>query len=223
VEIAFRAGQLDLIVVEAAKAVGDGRDAFAKHGSVGDDEGIGFQFGFIVLNEVPQADAANFFLAFDEDLDVNGEFTVDVVKGFEGLQVDVNLAFVVGGAAAKDVAVADGRFESGRSPKVQRFGGLDVVVSVEKNGGFARSFEGFGVDERVEIGGDNFDGFETRGTKPVGNPGGGTFDIGFMFALGANRRDSEKFEKLIQMLFATTFDEFSKVHYWASGDNCSVH
>jgi hypothetical protein len=40
VKIAFWASQLDLVVVEAAKSVGNGRDAFAKHGSVGDDEGI---------------------------------------------------------------------------------------------------------------------------------------------------------------------------------------
>jgi hypothetical protein len=43
-----------------------------------------------------------------------------------------------------------------------------------------------------------------------------------MFVLGADRRDTEKLKKLVQMLLTTTFDEFSKVHYWASGDNCSV-
>ena len=41
VKIAFRAGQLNLVVVEAAKSVGDRRHAFAEHGSIGNDEGVG--------------------------------------------------------------------------------------------------------------------------------------------------------------------------------------
>src|SRR5207344_35134 len=106
-------------------------------------------FGFVLLNEIPKADTADFFLAFDEDLDVDGKFSVDLVEGFQGLQVDVDLAFVVGRAAAKDVAVADGGLKSGRSPEVQRLGRLDVVVAIKKDGGLAGSFEGFGIDERM--------------------------------------------------------------------------
>jgi hypothetical protein len=174
------------------------------------------------LNEIPEADAADFFLAFDENLDVDRKFSVNLVEGFECLEVDVDLAFVVSRAATVDVAVANSGLKSGRSPKVQRLGGLNVVVAIKKDRGFAGGFEGFGIDERVKIGGNNFDGFEARGAKAVGNPVTGTVNIGFMFALGADRRDTEKLKKLVQMLLATTFDEFSKVHYWASGDNCSV-
>jgi hypothetical protein len=136
--------------------------------------------------------------------------------------VDMNLALVVGRAATIDVAVADRGLEGGRSPEVQRLGGLNVVVTVKKDGGLARSFKGFGVNERVKIGGDDFDVFETRGAKAIGNPVGAALDIGFMFAFGTDRRNAEEIVKLVQMLLAATFDKFSKVHYLGLRHNCSV-
>ena len=55
----------------------------------------------------------------------------------------MNLPFVVGGAASKDVSVANGGFESGRCPEVEGFGGLNVVVTVKEDrwlaGGFSDS------------------------------------------------------------------------------------
>ncbi len=90
-------------------------------------------------------------------------------------------------------------------------------MAIKKDGRFAGSFEGFSINERVKIGGDNLDGLEARGTKAIGNPVGAAFDVGFMFAFGADRRNTEKIVKLVQMLLAATFDKFSKVHIWASG------
>ncbi len=169
------------------------------------------------MHVVPQADAANFFFAFDQDLNVDGKFAAQLMERFERLQVDMNLALVVGGAAAKDISVANFRLESGRGPELQRLGRLDVVVSVEENGGFARSFEGFGIDEGVKTGGNDFDGFEARVAQTVGDPFGSAVDIRFMFALGADRGDAEKFAKFPEMLLATTFYKFSKVHKRPSG------
>jgi hypothetical protein len=169
------------------------------------------------LNKIPKADAADFFFALDKDLDVNGKFPVELVEGFQGLEVDMNLALVVGRAATINVAVADGGLKGGRSPKVQRLGGLDIIVAIKKDGRFAGSFEGFGINERVKIGGDNFDVFEASGTETIGNPVGAAFDVGFMFAFGTDRRNTEEIVKLVQMLLAATFDKFSKVHIWASG------
>lgn len=169
------------------------------------------------MNEIPKADAADFFLTFDENLNVDGKSSVELVERFQGLKVDMNLALVVGRAAPVDVAVADGGLKGGRSPKVQRLGGLDIIVAIKKDGRFAGSFEGFGINERVKIGGDNFDVFEASGTETIGNPVGAAFDVGFMFAFGTDRRNTEEIVKLVQMLLAATFDKFSKVHIWASG------
>jgi hypothetical protein len=212
VKIANRAGQFDLIVVQPAKSVGDGGDAFAKHGSIGNDEGVGLELFPIFLDVVPEANAADFLFAFDEDFDVDGEISVEIVDGLKGFEVDVNLAFVVGSAASVDVAVADGWFESGSGPEMKRLGGLDVIMTVEKNGGFAGGLEGFGINERVESGGDDFNGSETRGTEMVGDPACGAFDIRLMFGFGADAGDAEKLVQLGKVLVTTGIDEFGQSH-----------
>jgi len=102
--------------------------------------------------------------------------------------MNVHLALVVSGAAAVEVAVANGRFERRSGPKIERLGRLNVIVSVEKDGGLAGSIEGFGVDERMEMGGNNFDGGEPGRAEVIRDPLGGAFDIGLVFAFGADTR-----------------------------------
>ncbi len=89
-----------------------------EHRRVGDDERICFQFCFIFLNVVPEADASDFFFALDQNFYIDGKLSVHFVERLKSFDVDVNLAFVVGGAAAKNVSVADGGFEGGRGPEV---------------------------------------------------------------------------------------------------------
>jgi hypothetical protein len=68
------------------------------------------------------------------------------MQRLEGLQVDVDLPFVVYGATAEKVAVADGGLKGGRGPKVKGLGGLDVVMTVKEDGGLAGCLERLGVD-----------------------------------------------------------------------------
>ena len=107
--------------------------------------------------------------------------------------MDVDLAFVVGGAAAEEIAVANGGFKGGRSPKIERFRRLHIVVAVKEDGGLAGSFERFRIHERMEIGRNNFNFLESRGAKIVRHPASGAFDVRFMLALGAHAGDSQKF------------------------------
>src|SRR5208282_6748762 len=100
--------------------------------------------------------------------------------------MNVDLAFVIGGATAEDIAVANGGFEGGRSPKIERFRGLHIVVPVKEDRGLAGSFEGLGIDERMEIRGNNFNFLETRSAKIVRDPASGAFDVRFVFGLGAD-------------------------------------
>ena len=110
--------------------------------------------------------------------------------------MDVDLTFVIGGAAAEEIAVANGGFEGRRSPELERFGGLNVVMAVKENGRFAGSFERFGIDERMEIGGNDFDFLETGGAKMVGHPAGGAFDVRLVLAFRADAGDTQKFTQL---------------------------
>src|SRR6266436_1471867 len=122
----------------------------------------------------------------------------------------MHLAFVVGGAAAEEIAVAHGGFESGSGPEIERLGGLHVVVAIEKNRGFAGSFERFRVDEGVQIGRNNFNRFKARGAEIIRDPAGAALDIRLMFALGADAGNAQEFAKLRQMLVATTFDKLDR-------------
>jgi hypothetical protein len=129
----------------------------------------------------------------------------------------VNLAFVVCGAAAIEIAVTRFGKKRRRGPEIQRIGGLNIIVSVEKDRGLAGSFEGFRVNERIETGGNDLDRFETGGAEMVGDPTGGAFDVRFMLAFRAYRWDAKEIAQLVKMLLALTFDNFSKVHGQASG------
>src|SRR5260370_12254422 len=126
--------------------------------------------------------------------------------------MDVDLAFIVGGATTEKIAVANSGFECRGGPKIKRLGRLHVVMAVKKDGGLAGRFQGFRVDQRMEICGDDLDVFEARRAEVADNPVGAALDIGFVFALGANARDAQKLAQVSQMLLAGTVNKVSKIH-----------
>src|SRR5207247_3106128 len=81
--------------------------------------------------------------------------------------MNVHLSLVVGGAAAEEISVSHRWFESGRSPELERLGGLHIIVTVEEDRWLARCFERFGVNEGVEIRRRNFDGFHAASAEFV--------------------------------------------------------
>src|SRR5258708_14025918 len=211
-KVAGGAGDFDLVVIESAQAVRDGRRVLRQHGSVGNNESVGLQFFLVLLHVIPKADAADFFFSFDQDFHVDGKLAVYFLQRFERLQMEVHLAFVVGSAAAEEISIADGGFERGRSPKLERLGRLNIIVPVKKNRRLARRFERFGIDERMEICRDDFNRFESCSGEMVRYPASGPLDIRLVFALGADTGNAEKFGKFREMLFAATLYKFSKVH-----------
>src|SRR6201999_4123606 len=93
-----------------------------------------------------------------------------------------------------------------------RLSGLNIVVTVKEDRGLAGSFERFRIDERMQSGRNDLNGFKSGYFEFIGNPLCGSFDVGFVFALGADARDAEKFAELFEVRVAATFDKFSKVH-----------
>ena len=75
-QIALRAAQVDLKIREAAQAVADRRNAAIEHRRVGDDDDVGREFLLVRSHEVVEVDAADFFLALDEELDVERQAAV---------------------------------------------------------------------------------------------------------------------------------------------------
>src|SRR6202043_3522893 len=109
-------------------------------------------------------------------------------------------------------AVAHRGLEGRRGPEFERFGGLNVVMPVEKNGGLAGSVERFGVHQRVHVGGNDFDGLETGGAQLVSDPARGAFNVRLVFALGADAGDAQEFAKLGKMRVAMIFNKVGKIH-----------
>jgi hypothetical protein len=149
------------------------------------------------------------------------------MERFERFQMDVHLPLIVGSATPVDISVAHFGLKGWRGPEFQRFRGLDVIVTVEQHGRLAGSFERFRVNEWMKAGWDDFDGLETGVPEAIGNPLGGALDVGLVLALCADRRDAEKFVKLLKVLLTATFYKFSKVHMRPPGairmsKNCSL-
>ena len=190
-QIALGSGQFDLVIIQATQAVSNRRNALAKHGSIGDDESVGFELCFVLLDKIPEADAADFFFTFDEDLYIDGELAVHFLERFKRFQVNVDLAFVVSRTAAEKIAVTNGGLEGGRGPEIERFGGLHVIVPIKKNGWLAGSFQRFRVNERVEGSGNDLYMLETSSAKIAGNPVRAALDIRFVLALGADAGDTQ--------------------------------
>src|SRR5260370_28062689 len=91
-------------------------------------------------------------------------------------------------------------------------------MAVKKDGGLARSFQRFRVDQRVEICWEDLELFEARRAEVAGNPIGAALDIGFVFALGANTGDAQKFAEFRKMLVPGSVNKVSKIHERPSGD-----
>ncbi len=83
---------------------------------------------------------------------------------------------------------------------MQGFGRLDIIVAVEKDGWFARRVESFGIDERVQRRGNDFNRFKSGGTEIVGDPVGSALDVGLVFGLGADAGDAKKLVQFCKML-----------------------
>src|SRR5579862_7516943 len=95
------AGDLDLVIVQAAQAVCDRGNAFSQHRCIRDHERIGLKPLAVFADEIPKADAADFFFSFDHDFHVDWKTSDDLLESLKSFDVNVNLAFIIGGTTAK--------------------------------------------------------------------------------------------------------------------------
>ncbi len=151
--------------------------------------------------------AADFFFAFGDEADVDGECAALLEEGFEGLDVHPELALVVDGTAGVDVAVADCGLEGWGEPFVERIRRLDVEVAVEQDGGRAGGMEVVGVDEGVACGLDDLDVVHADAGEFGGEEGGGGEDVGGVLGEGADAGDAEEGFELVEGLIAVLVGE----------------
>ncbi len=140
----------------AAQTHADGGQLRREHFGIADHRGIGFQARGPGLDVLFDVLAAGFLFAFEQKLYVHGQFASGLQQAFDGLDLDVHLAFIVDRAAGEDVVAANGGLERRRFPFVQRIGRLHIVVSVKEDGGLAGGREPLRVDKRIAIALDQF-------------------------------------------------------------------
>src|SRR5262245_58886291 len=107
--------------------------------------------------------------------------------------MNMNLPFIVSGAATEEIAFANAGFKWRRCPQFQRLWGLHIVMPVEKDGGFTCSLQRFSIDQRVQLGWYNLDLLETRAPRTISNPLAGSLDVRLVLALSAHTGNAQQF------------------------------
>jgi hypothetical protein len=94
---------------------------------------VGLQQHGVPADDLVEVRAADLLLAFDDPADADRERAGVIAQRADHRQPDRELAFVVGRATRKHLAVAQRRLERGRVPQLERVDRLDVVVVVEED------------------------------------------------------------------------------------------
>ena len=112
--------------------------------------------------------------------------------GLGALDVREHLAFVVGGAAGVDVAVAAHGLERRRRPLLQRIGRLNVVMPVDQRRRGPGDVRRLAVDQRMAAGGNHLVA-ETELVELVGHPGCRPLHVRLPLRVGADAGDPQEF------------------------------
>ncbi len=133
VQIGFCAADFELGVDHAAQADAEGGQAGGEELGIGDQGKVGLQLGRLGGDKSGNSLPSDLLVALEDDAHVDGQLAfVGGQERFQGFDLRPDLALVVTGAAAVDVAVALGRLEGRREPLVERIDGLHIIVAVEE-------------------------------------------------------------------------------------------
>src|SRR4051794_9025442 len=88
----------------------------------------------MLVQETGQVAAADFFLAFDDQVKIDWQFTLFGNRFCNSKNVAEDLSLIVGRTPGKNVTVFQNRIERRRFPEFERIGRLDVVVAVNHYG-----------------------------------------------------------------------------------------
>ena len=139
-KIARGAGEDEFIADEAAQHGGDGGRVLVPLARVADEHEIAFQLFAVGFEKGRKRGRAAFLFALDQHRDVDRQSARDGLPGAERLEEGHELAFVVFRTPRDDhLAVAgivrEARLEGRRRPKLERVGGLHVIMAVEEDVG----------------------------------------------------------------------------------------
>jgi hypothetical protein len=139
---------------------------------------------------------ADFLLAFDDELDVDGQSAVALEETAHSFDLIEHLALVVDGPSRPALAVDDGGLERWRRPLVERVDGLDVMVAVDEGGrGAGAGVQVVAVDGRGTGGLEELDVLEAGVAHQLGGELCRLPHVGGVVGLGRDRRDAQPFEQ----------------------------
>jgi hypothetical protein len=170
------------------------------------------------LDEVIEVGGPDFFLAFENDLHVDGESAVLFQVCLDGLEVHEHLTLVVGSAARVDLAVADRCLERRRFPQIHRVDRLDVVVAVKKDRRCAGRAEPIAVDNREPRRLDQLHVLQADSPHFVGRPLGAALDVSSMLRQRADAGNGKIRLQLLDVAIPMCVDEIDDVVHGASSD-----
>ena len=198
-QVAVRAGDLDLHVGQPLQAVNQGRLARGEERAVGDHHAVAGQALAAVLPDVAiDGVAAGFLLALDQELDVDRQPAALGKRRRHSLDVGVGLPLVVGGAARHQLVALDRRLEGRMPPELDRVDRLHVVVAVEQHGGLAGGAQPFAIDQRMPRGLDALGG-QAGGPQLVEHELAGPPDVARVVRVGRDRGDAQEVLELLEI------------------------
>ena len=157
-----------------------------------------------------QVDAADFFLAFDQEFDLDRQRVACGKPLADTLNVCEHLAFVIGCAAGIQIAVANGRLESAADPIFQGLGRLHVVVPVYKHDRCSADLRCLCIDHGMPLGFDQANlqsGLLQLVLDPVTCPA----NLAGFLAVAADAGDSQPIDQVIQMALAVVHQDRTKL------------
>src|ERR1700680_5026324 len=209
-QIRFGPDGLNLGVNQAAQAHAQRGKIRSEKFSVADQRKVRFELGLFLARVSRYGFAAHFFLALDEELDVNWELAVvSPHQRLDGFNFHPELALIVYRAARVNVVLALGWLERRRNPLIKRFGGLDVVMGIAERSRLSRGIQPVGVNQGMAFGGNDLDVLHSNPAQFGCNEVGSPLHIRFVLGQGANAWNAKKvleFSQKSLLIFTSVID-----------------
>ena len=156
----------------------DRRDVALEEPGVADDRGVRRRGDRdCSASHASRCALPTFLFALEDVLDVDRQAVARREQCRCCHDVGVDLALVVGGAAADQPMAVDHRLERAVRPQLERVDRLDVVVAVDEDGRRALGVQPVAVDDRMAAGLADLDVLDAGSRSVVGEPLGGPPDV----------------------------------------------
>ncbi len=206
VEIAISEPDVDLRIRHAAQRQRDRRDVPLEEPGVADDRGVPVEAIAMLGQPRLEMRAPAFLFALEDVLDVDRQAVARREQCRCCTDVGVDLALVVGGAAADQPMAVDHRLERVGAPLCERVDRLDVVVTVDEDGRSAIGVQPIAVDHRMAAGLADLDVLDTGSTHLVREPLGGPTDVRGVLRQRRDAGDAEERLEAFEALLTTRFE-----------------